>query len=117
MSLQTDLITALATVADGRVYAQMAPERVDFPFVVYRRAARTPEATIHGGAPAAIRSDIVFECYGKTYQEALTTAQAVRSALYATTLPWFETSGSGDEYEPAVDVFMEPVYAGFWETT
>ena len=42
MSLQSDIVTILANVAEGRVFPQAAPFNQDVPFVVYRILNKLP---------------------------------------------------------------------------
>ena len=113
MSVQEDVVTALATVGDGKLYPQVAPADAELPFVVYRRLSQEPLLTL-GGATAATKSVMEFACCAKTYAEALSLADTVRATLYASSLNWFPVPAPGEAYEPEVDGFMEPVYAGFW---
>lgn len=115
MSLQSDLITALAGVASGRVYPQIAPEGSAYPLVNYKVQNKQPVASI-GGTTHATQSDVVFECWGNTYASALATANAVRAAIEASTLTWYPIAEPGDEYDATADSYMEPVYYGFMHT-
>lgn len=117
MSIQSDIVTALASVAGGRVYPQIAPADAALPFVVYRVLTKNPLGLLtgHGGAT---QYSVVFECYAETYAAALTLAGQVTTAVEAAaTLTEYREQSPGEEYEPAVNVFMEPVYFGFWHNT
>lgn len=113
MSLQSDIVTALAAVAGGRVYPQAAPAETAFPFVVYRIVSKEPLATL-GGILEATRYTVVFDAWATTYASALSTADAVRTAIDASALNSFHASAPGEDYEPVVDAFVEPVHYGFW---
>ena len=113
MSLQSDLKTALTGVAGGRFYAQAAPADAALPFVVYRVLEKDPLTTL-GGAVAATRYSVVFDCWAASYASAISTAQAVRDAIDASALNSHHTSAAGEDYEPVVDAFVEPVHYGFW---
>lgn len=115
MSIQSDIVTALAGVAGGRVYPQAAPQDAALPFVVYRRVAYEPVNLLGGRADNA-RSTFTFECWGATLDAALTTAAAVVAAIEAAAAlaTRYRVDAPGDEYEPAVDVFMEAVGYSFW---
>jgi len=115
MSLQTDIITALSAVASGQVYPQFVPADIEPPFVVYRIASKDPLQTIDGTIHMH-NSSVVFECYADTYAQALTLAASVRSAITSASFTEYEDSAPGESYEPQVDLFMEPVYYGFWHT-
>jgi len=113
MSLQSELMIALAAVAGGQIYPQMAPAEIEPPFVVYRILAKEPLGLLSGGA-ASVRYSIAFECYGTSYQEALTTAAAVSAAIDASDLTTFHEASPGEDYIFDADEFMEPVFVGIW---
>lgn len=112
MSIHTDIVTALAAVASGRVYPQIAPEGAAYPLVNYRVLNKSPVATIHG-APLATEYQVVFECWGTTYSSALSTAESVRTAIEASGLDYGYVDEPGEEYDASADSFMEPVYFSF----
>lgn len=114
MSLQSDLMAALTGVVSGRVYAQMAPEDAPMPFVVYRTLEKDPLMNL-AGVILSTRYTVVFDCWGASYLDALNTANSIRSAIDAnSTLNSFHVPASGEDYEPAIDAFIEPVHYGFW---
>lgn len=109
MSFQSDLMTALSAVAGGRIYPQAAPENAAYPLVNYRILNKSPIATIDGVVHAT-DYQVVFECWAKTYASALSTAESVRAAVIASGLNYSPTEEPGEDYEPQVDSYMEPVY-------
>ena len=115
MSLQSDIVTALAGVAGGKVFPQFVNADQAPPFVVYRIATKDPLQTLDGTIHQR-NSVAVFECYDESYAAALVLADAVRSAITASSLTQYEDTAPGEDYEPQVDLFMEPVYLGFWHT-
>lgn len=119
MSIQASIVTALAigsptTSAGSRVYPQFVPQDADLPFVVYRRLSQEPVGTIHSPAPVATKSIFVFECYAETFAAALQLADEVRSTITSSGLEAYPSATSGEEFEPAVMTFMEPVQFEFW---
>lgn len=117
MSLQSEIVTALSSVASGRVYPQIAPADAALPFVVYRVQNKSSLDLLNGHS-GHTQYSIVFESYAETYQGALTLAASVTSAIEAvSTLVSYRESAPGEQYEPSVDVFMEPVYFGFWHSS
>ena len=112
MSFQTALMTALASVASGRVYPHLAPEKSAYPLVNYRVLNKTPISTIDG-VVHAVDYLVVFECWGATYTSALATAAAVRAAVIASGLNYSPTDEPGEDYEPTADSFMESVHYVF----
>jgi len=115
MSLQSDIVTALAAVASGKVYPQFVPADVDPPFVVYRIINKDPLQTLSSGT-VLINSQVEFDCFSETYSGALTLAAAVKAAVVASGLTYYESTSPGENYEPEVDIFMEPIFYGFWHT-
>ena len=109
MTIQADIVTALAGIASGRVYPQIAPENATYPLVNYRILNKAPITTIHG-TTLATDYTVVFECWATTYSGALTLAESVRTAINASTLNKVEADEPGEEYDVQADSFMEPVY-------
>ena len=108
MSIHTEIKTALAGVAGGRVYPQIAPAESNYPLVNYRVVNKEPTVTIHG-VLVCTDYDIVFECWGTTYASALATADAVRAAIAASALDYIYITESGEEFDSTADMYMEPV--------
>jgi hypothetical protein len=112
MSFESDLVAALGAVAGGRVYPQVAPEEEPYPLVNYRIVGAEPIATIDG-ALHATKYQVVFECWAKNFQGALDTADAVRTAIQASSLMFYHVDAPGEEYDLPADSYMKPVYFGF----
>jgi hypothetical protein len=114
MSIHEDIVTALASVAGGKVYPQAAPEGESMPFVVFRRIARDPQLTIHSKAPDVERSEFIFECWASDLVDAIELADDVIDALEASSLDATMSPIGSEEYEPFIDCHMEPVQFSFW---
>lgn len=121
MSIQADIMTALANVADGRVYPESAPEGMDPPYVIMRRIVYDPIMTLNGRAAVA-KSTYIFECWGQKSKEStakaasLATALDVRAAIEASATglqPFFEAV-SGEDFVPQTLEMMEPLTVSFW---
>lgn len=113
MSIHTDIVTALASVAGGRVYPNIAPAESTYPLVNYRvlNAERT---VLLSGAVACTDYQIVFECWGNTFASAHATAEAVRGAVVASAvLDHSYIDEPGEEFDATADKYMEPVYFSF----
>lgn len=115
MSIQSDIVTALASVAGGRVYPQVAEQDAVMPFVVYRLLSKTPAQKMNGSA-GLINTIVEFACWAETYAAAIALAENVRTAINAASLISYEDSSSGEDYEPQTDAFVEPVTFGFWHS-
>lgn len=115
MSIQSDVVTALAGIADDRVYPNEAPEKTEFPYVVFQRISHEPLMTLAGYA-GVTKSTFMFECWAKTYAEAMDLAEDVRTAIEAAVAPVhkFREVGDPDDHEPAVGAYVEPVLFSFW---
>ncbi len=123
MSIHSDIVTALASVASGKVYPDAAPENVEPPLVIYRRIAYEPLMTLQGYNDLA-RSTFLFECWAKPTSSttgkagAIALAAQVQSAIDAATSfqsKWREAV-SGDQYESETSELMEPVQYSFWHS-
>lgn len=112
MSFQSDLVTALAGVAGGRVFPGVAEEKTPYPLVNYRILNKAPITTIDGKVHA-IDYQVVFECWADSNDSALATAESVRAAVRASTLNYTPIEEPGQDYEPQADSYMEPVYYEF----
>lgn len=113
--IHEDVVIALAGVASGRVYPDVAPQDYTLPLVVYQRVSAEPLMTLAGYA-GTTRSVFRFDCWGATKAEALTMAEAVVAALEsASGLPIATREpASGEDVEPALEQFVEPVQFSFW---
>lgn len=123
MSIDSDIATALAAVADGQVYSDIAPEGTEPPFVVIRRT-RFSRVQVLQGAEGLQNSVFTFLCVGRktetqrAKEDARAQAVAVRAAIEAcktTTLrDQFEVEVEGDEFDSEDLSVMEPVAFSFW---
>lgn len=112
MSIHTDLVTALASVAGGRVYPQIAPAEATYPLVNYR-ILNKEQIVATSGVVLAINYQIVFDCWGKTYASALSTAAAVRAAIVASALNYTPVDEPGEEFDHSADMYSEQVHYNF----
>lgn len=81
-SLQTFLVADLAVgalVAD-RVFGILAPQNVATPFLVYTKVVEEDSIT-YCGPDILVRSLFQFDCYAKTFKEALQLSRGLRGAL------------------------------------
>lgn len=80
MTIETSIYTALSSLAAGKVYPLVAPEKVTAPFIVYSRLASIPENTLDGGSTIDLIR-IQVDTYANTYSAAKSLAESVRSAM------------------------------------
>lgn len=117
MSIQGDIVTALAGIAGDRVYPDAAPQDASMPFVIYRRVVKDPLMTLAGYA-GSTRSSYLFESWATTKAESDAVSAAVVAAIEAAVAitTKYREPVSAEEYEPQVDSFMEPVQFSFWHS-
>lgn len=77
MTIETSVHTALSSLAGGKVYPLVAPEKVAAPFIVYSRIASTPENTLDGGSTIDLVR-IQVDTYASTYSACKSLADSVR---------------------------------------
>jgi len=114
VSIQSEIITALASVAGARVYPDLAPQDAALPLVIYKRTAYEPLMKLDGYA-SLTKSTFMFECWATTKAGSLTLAGQVQTAIEASVIAVkFREPSTGDEYEVQVDQFVEPIAYSFW---
>jgi hypothetical protein len=107
--IQQDLFTALAAVAGGRVFPNIAPSNVQKPYVVYARISSAPENTLADGAPIDnVRLQV--DCFDTTYAGVVTLAEAVKAALAASAITHLLLVEQ-DQFEP--DALLHQVILDF----
>lgn len=117
MTIESDIVTALSSVASGRVYPNAAPQDAAVPFVVYRLVDADPVNTLRGYA-GATKSTFAFESWAATKSSAVTIRAAVQTAIdavYATLAGFREPPGESG-YDPETDQYMEPCVYSFWHS-
>lgn len=122
MSIESDVVTALATVAGGNVFpvGEVAEGTLP-PLVAYRCVRRNPIMTLQGYA-GITQSIFVFECWGKktdsktAKQASLDLAADVVAALDAAVgiSNKYREPVAGEEYDADVLELMEPVQYSLW---
>ena len=78
--IQQDLFAALAGVAGGRVFPNVAPNNVSKPYVVYSRVSIAPENTLADGASVE-NTRLQVDCFDITYSAAVALAETVKAAM------------------------------------
>ena len=106
-------MTALAGLGSDKVWPQAVPDDIEPPFVVYRVVNKSPLTTLNDSEDS-INSIVSFESYGSDYQDALTLAGQVQSAIELSGLTYYKTASPGEDYIPLIDGYMEPLFFGFW---
>lgn len=96
--IQQDLFAALAGVAGGRVFPNVAPNNVQKPYVVYARVSSAPENTLADGAPIE-NTRLQVDCFDTTYAASVALAETVKAAMKSSAITHvllFEQ----DQFEP-----------------
>jgi len=96
--IQQAVVAALAGVAGGRVFPNIAPNNVQKPYVVYARVSSAPENTLADGAPVD-NTRLQVDCYDTTYGAAVGLAESVKSALAASAMTHLLLQEQ-DQFEP-----------------
>lgn len=78
--IQQNLFAALAGVAGGRVFPNVAPNNVSKPYVVYSRVSSAPENTLADGASIE-NTRLQVDCFDTTYSAAVALAETVKAAM------------------------------------
>lgn len=78
--IQQNLFAALAGVAGGRVFPNVAPNNVSKPYVVYSRVSSAPENTLADGASVE-NTRLQVDCFDTTYSAAVALAETVKAAM------------------------------------
>ena len=78
--IQQNLFAALAGVAGGRVFPNVAPNNVSKPYVVYSRVSIAPENTLADGASVE-NTRLQVDCFDTTYSAAVALAETVKAAM------------------------------------
>jgi hypothetical protein len=80
-SVQEQLVAALANVAGGRIYAAIARDAPETPFVVYSRTSAVHEMTLAGRSMTNTHFQI--DCYDDSYSAVVAVRDSVLAALDA----------------------------------
>ena len=118
MSIESDIATALVSVAGGQVYPESAPQDALMPYVVYRSVSHKPLWTLQGYG-GMTKHEFVFESWAITKNGALTLRDDVIAAITAaivTLSTQYQVPYEGDTYEPITDTYMQPVQYSFWHS-
>lgn len=115
MSIQTDIMAALATLGPNKVWPQAVPEEIAPPFVVYRALSKEPVGSLDNSQMLA-RFIVAFECYADDFAGALSLAAQVDTLMMASGMNVYRETMPGEDYIPLTDGFMEPVFVGIWHT-
>jgi len=83
MALESDIKTALAGVAGGRVYPDVSPDNPTFPLVIYQQVGGDVLNPLEGGDPGKDNARVQFTVSAKTRLEATSVMRQVRLALVA----------------------------------
>jgi hypothetical protein len=83
MAIQHELFTLLAPVFAGRVYPNAAPDKPDYPYLVYARISARQQQTIeaNGGSGNLINTNMQLDIYAKTYAEAQSLSAQIQLLL------------------------------------
>ena len=106
------LETIQSTVKDvvGRCYPMVAPEKPTVPYAIYFQVTNVPEVVMKNEVPIE-NSRIQVDVYCKTYAEAQTKADAIRTAMMGIgAVP----VSAGDLYESEVKLYRVTQDFSIW---
>lgn len=124
MSIASDIKTALDVVgvtslvgSDG-AFPDAAPQDKALPLIVWKRTKFDQVMTLVGPASTA-NSIYVFECWASTKSAAMALGAAVATAIEGASAikNKYRMAYEGEEYEPVLDQFCEPIQYSFWHST
>lgn len=84
MGIEAQIKTALASVAGGRTYPDVAPDAATFPLNVYQQVGGAVINPLESSDPSLDNARVQVVTWAKTRLEASTVARQVRVALTST---------------------------------
>ena len=115
MTIETTIYTALSSLASGKVYPLVAPEKVSAPYIVYSRISSTPENTLDGGATIDLVR-IQVDTYANTYSAVKSLAESVRSAMESSASIKATLQSDQDLFEPDLKFYRISQDYYVWQT-
>ena len=110
--IQQDLFAALAGVAGGRVFPNIAPNNVQKPYVVYARVSSAPENTLADGAPVQ-NTRLQVDCFDTTYAAAVALAETVKAAIKSSAITHVLVLEQ-DQFEPEASLHRVILDFSIW---
>lgn len=83
MSLESELVTALAGVSGGRIYPDTTPDEPTFPLIVYQQVGGKASEYVDQSLPDHDHARMQLVTWSKTRLEASTIARQAREAILA----------------------------------
>lgn len=81
MSFEPQVFTALAGLVDGRVWPDIAPERVEKPYITHQQVGGDAVNYTEGAIPDRRNARIQINVWAETREEAAALAEQVENAL------------------------------------
>lgn len=83
MSLESDIFSALTSLASGRIYPDVAPNGATRPFVVYQQVGGQAFAFLENAAVGKRNASVQVSCWAATRAAANTLARSAEDAMVA----------------------------------
>ena len=115
MSIEADLKTALAAVAGGRVYPDVADSQV-FPLIVYQQVGGDVIEPLECVVPDKDNARIQVVVWSKTRLEASSVARQARVALVQGTLKAYTFGAPVSLYDEVLKLYGSRTDYGIWYT-
>jgi len=114
MALESDIKTALAGVAGGRVYPDVTPDNVTFPCVIYQQVGGEVLAPLDGSDPNKDHARIQFWVWSKKRLDTSSTMRQVRVALTGGSLKAYPFAAPVSNYDDVLKLYGARMDFGFW---
>lgn len=85
MSVETFIVQRLASLVDGRVFPDIAPEAVATPFIVVQQVGGQAPSFLENTVPSLKNGRFQFSVWAKTRSQATMLAAQIEAALVAAT--------------------------------
>lgn len=116
MSLETDLTTALLTVAGIRVHADATSDKPTFPCVVYQQVGGDVLNPLECVVPDKEHARMQIWVWAKSRTEASDIARQVRVALVEGSLKAYAYSAPISDYDDTLKLYGARCDYGLWYT-
>jgi len=113
MSLETDLVALLDSLAAGGIHAMYLPPDQAPPYIVYRVQSRESETTLDG-SDDSINSVVAFHCIDQVYTDAVALAASVRTTIESSALVAYLAGPYDLDIDFDIDGYVETIVFGFW---
>ena len=116
MSLEAQIKSALASIASGRIHADVTPDKPVFPCVVFQQVGGDVLNPLECVVPDKDHARVQVWVWSKTRLEASSVARQARVALVEGDLKAYAYSAPVSEYNDALKLYGARCDYGIWYT-